>query len=109
MHRWALVAVAGLRARNVPQAARYQRCRREDLRQVGEDGAGLGQYATVGDQRKHAALGIERQLIGTPLVVKRAIQAHRSVGSAGLFEDGVGGQRAGAGGVMELEYVRRPP
>ena len=105
VHRRAQVAVDGLRARELPRVARRQLRRGENLRQIGEDGRGLGQHAMVGDQGRHAALGIDPQVIGAPLVVAREIHAYRFVGGAGLFENDLGGERAGIGGVIKFEHV----
>jgi hypothetical protein len=64
------VAVEGLRLGEGPGSSARVRLRMA-LGDIGQDRGGLGQHALVGDQRRHPALGIDRQVLGLALVEGR--------------------------------------
>ena len=76
--------------------------RRMALRHEDQHGRRLGQDAAIGDQRRHASLGIDLEILGRTLLGLAEVDPHRRIVGADFFQDDVRGQRAGMGGVEEL-------
>jgi hypothetical protein len=103
--RGAKIAVEGLHARKREWISqRRELCLREYLRDVREDRRRFRQYSRIGDQRRHAAFGIDLEVLGFALVSGGEIQPHRFVFGSRFFERDVRRERAGTHGIEKLEH-----
>src|SRR5256885_8428814 len=62
-------------------------------------------YPAIRHQRRHAAFGIDPEIIRALLLVVLEVQPLCAVGRADLLQSDVRGECAGAGGIIELEHV----
>ena len=105
MHGGAEIAVEGLHLRERKGIVERRQLRLwEGLRDVGEDRRRLGQDALVGHQRRHAAFRIDLEIVRALLLVGLEVEPHGAVVGAGFLQRDVRGERAGAGGVIELVH-----
>jgi hypothetical protein len=83
------------------------------LRHVDQHGRRLGQDALLGDQRRHAALGVDLEILGGALLGLGEVDAHRLVGGTDFFQRDVRRKRDRVLGVVERQHgpslVRRAP
>ena len=78
---------------------------REALGDEGQHGGRFRQHAAIGDQRRHAALGIDLEILGRLLLGLAEVDTHRRIVGADFFQDDVRGERAGMGGVEEFQHA----
>ena len=68
---------------------------------MAQDRGAFGEHPSVLGQRRNAAAIVDREVFRLPLVARREVELVALVGQPGFLQDDVGGERAGAGGVVE--------
>jgi hypothetical protein len=86
---------------------RRELCRRKTLRHEGQHRWRLRQDAAIGHQRRHAAFGIDLEIVGRALLVGSKADPHCRIVGADIFQGDMRGERTGVRRVVELQHPLR--
>src|SRR5262245_37398961 len=95
-------------ARLLARVPRPKPRRRMPRRYVAKNGRRFGEHPVAIDERWHAGLRIDAQILGAVLLVGREIHARKLVARTNLLEHDVRGERARAGRIVKLDHASLP-